>query len=224
MIKQKPSVFIADDHQIVIDAIRSELEDFGESLHYLGSATNGKDVIEVLNQKKIDLLILDISMPEPDGLEILQYIKENGIRVKVLVLTMHDDLAHVSAMMRHGAHGYILKNEGARYVVDAVTHILAGNKYFPPEILQKLADGLASDYFSISDSAEEKIRKSISDEDAKVLELLTQEYTSAQIAVEMKRTKKAIDARLKKLRDKTGAASGNGLVAFAVRNGFTGKE
>lgn len=223
MIKQKPSVFIADDHQIVIDAIRSELEDFGESLHYLGSATNGKDVIEVLNLKKVDLLILDISMPEPDGLEILQYIKENSIRVKVLVLTMYDDLAHVSAMIRHGANGYILKNEGARYVVDAVSHILAGNNYFPNEILQKLADGFATDYFSISDTPEEKIRKSISDDDAIVLELLTLEYTSKEIADKMNVTKKAIDARMKKLRDKTGTTSEKGLVAFAVRNGFSAK-
>lgn len=220
MIKQIPSVFIADDHQIVIDAICSELADFGDSLHYLGSATNGKKVIEELNQKKIDLLILDISMPDMNGLEILQYIKENGIRVKVLVLTMHDDLANVSAMIRHGAQGYILKNEGARYVVDAVTHILAGNNYFSTNVLQKLADGFASDYFSISDSPLEKIRKSISDEDAKVLELLTLEYTSKEIAEKMNVTKKAIDARLKKLRDKTNSSSEKGLVAFAVRNGF----
>lgn len=224
MIKQRPSVFIADDHQIVIDAIRSELEDFGESLHFLGSATNGKEVLAALNEKKIDLLILDISMPEPDGLEILQYIKENSIRVKVLVLTMYDDLAHVSAMMRHGAHGYILKNESARYVVDAVTHILAGNKYFPNEILQKLAEGFASDYFAISDTPEEKILKSISDDDAMVLKLLTMEYKSKDIAEKMNRTKKAIDARLKKLRDKTGATSEKGLVAFAVRHGFAPEQ
>lgn len=223
MIKQRPSVFIADDHQIVIDAIRSELEDFGDSLHFLGSATTGEEVISALNSKKIDLLILDISMPEPNGLEILQYIKKNSIRVKVLVLTMHDDLAHVSAMMRHGAHGYILKNEGARYVVDAVTHILANNKYFPQEILLKLADGFASEYFTLSDTPEEKIRKSISDEDARVLELLTQEYTAKEIAYKMCIGKKAIDARLKKLRDKTGSTSEKGLVAFAVRNGFAGK-
>lgn len=223
MIKQRPSVFIADDHQIVIDAIRSELEDFGDSLHFLGSATTGEEVINALNSKKIDLLILDISMPEPNGLEILQYIKKNSIRVKVLVLTMHDDLAHVSAMMRHGAHGYILKNEGARYVVDAVTHILANNKYFPKEILLKLADGFASEYFTLSDTPEEKIRKSISDDDARVLELLTQEYTAKEIADKMCIGKKAIDARLKKLRDKTGSTSEKGLVAFAVRNGFAGK-
>lgn len=223
MIKQRPSVFIADDHQIVIDAIRSELEDFGDSLHFLGSATNGEEVINALNSKKIDLLILDISMPEPNGLEILQYIKKNSFRVKVLVLTMHDDLAHVSAMMRHGAHGYILKNEGARYVVDAVTHILANNKYFPKEILLKLADGFASEYFTLSDTPEEKIRKSISDDDARVLELLTQEYTAKEIADKMCIGKKAIDARLKKLRDKTGSTSEKGLVAFAVRNGFAGK-
>jgi DNA-binding NarL/FixJ family response regulator len=223
MIKQRPSVFIADDHQIVIDAIRSELEDFGDSLHFLGSATTGEEVINALNSKKIDLLILDISMPEPNGLEILQYIKKNSIRVKVLVFTMHDDLAHVSAMIRHGAHGYILKNEGARYVVDAVTHILANNKYFPNEILLKLADGFASEYFTLSDTPEEKIRKSISDDDARVLELLTQEYTAKEIADKMCIGKKAIDARLKKLRDKTGSTSEKGLVAFAVRNGFAGK-
>lgn len=223
MIKQRPSVFIADDHQIVIDAIRSELEDFGDSLHFLGSATTGEEVISALNSKKIDLLILDISMPEPNGLEILQYIKKNSIRVKVLVLTMHDDLAHVSAMMRHGAHGYILKNEGARYVVDAVTHILANNKYFPQEILLKLADGFSSEFFTLSDTPEEKIRKSISDEDAMVLELLTREYTAQEIADKLCRGKKAIDARLKKLRDKTGTTSEKGLVAFAVRNGFAGK-
>ena len=223
MIKERPSVFIADDHQIVIDAIRSELEDFGDSLHFLGSATTGEEVIKALNSKKIDLLILDISMPEPNGLEILQYIKKNSIRVKVLVFTMHDDLAHVSAMMRHGAHGYILKNEGARYVVEAVTHILANNKYFPNEILLKLADGFASEYFTLSDTPEEKIRKSISDEDARVLELLTQEYTAKEIADKMCIGKKAIDARLKKLRDKTGSTSEKGLVAFAVRNGFAGK-
>ncbi|WP_043023583.1 LuxR C-terminal-related transcriptional regulator [Fluviicola taffensis] len=137
---------------------------------------------------------------------------------------MHDDLAHVSAMIRHGAHGYIVKNKGARYVVDAVTHILANNKYFPNDVLQKLADGFASDFFTLSDTPEEKIRKSISDDDAKVLELLTLEYTSKEIADKMNITKKAIDARLKKMRDKTGTSSEKGLVAFAVRNGFTGKH
>ena len=222
MKKQIPSVFIADDHQIVIDAIQSELEDFGSSIHFLGSANTGEEVIDAINKQTIDLLILDISMPEPNGMEILKYIKVHQPRTKVLILTMFDDLAHISAMIRNGAHGYILKNEGARYVVDAVSYILAGNKYFPEEITKKMIDGFQSDYFSVNESMEQRLKKSITESESEFLGWLTTDLTAKEIADKMCLSKKAIDAKKLKLQEKIGV-NGKGLVRFAFENGFAKK-
>lgn len=221
MIESIPSVFIVDDHQIVIDPIRVELSRFGSSIRYAGSALNGKDAISALQNDTIDVLILDISLPDMDGLEILKYINLNHPNTKVLVFTMYDDLAHISAMLQNGAKGYILKNNGAKYVVDAVTNILAGNDYFPPEIAQKALKGVQSKYFAVNATSIEKLIKSITPIEAELLGFLSLGLSGKEIADKMSVAAKTIESRQKNLRDKIGVNSVLGLVRFAVENGFS---
>ena len=105
----KVKVYIADDHQIVIDALTMRLKEHQDQFNLVGTANDGSEVLEYLTLHSVDVLILDISMPHVDGITVLKEVKEKHPRIKVLVLTMFDDLKHITEMIRNGAKGYILK-------------------------------------------------------------------------------------------------------------------
>ncbi len=220
----KVKVFIADDHQIVIDALVSRLNEHQDQYNLVGTANDGGDVLEYLKLHSVDVLILDISMPHVDGITVLKEINERHPRIKVLVLTMFDDLKHITEMTRCGAKGYILKNKGALQVIDALEEIVKGGEYFPIEIRDVAFNALREGSELTYKSTKKLIAQSITESEAQLLGLLTLDLTGKEIADRMHLSVKTIESRMKNLRSKLDIKGEKGLVRFAVENGFSLEE
>ncbi len=220
----KTKIYIADDHQIVIDAIQTQIQVQSTEFEVVGYAHDGKQVLEALEKTEVDILILDISMPIMNGVEVLKVIHDNNSKIKVLVLTMKDDFKHIREMFKLGAKGYILKNKGAKYVIEALSKIRDGNIFIPEDVANITALDLIPNDEKNKKSDVEMIVKSIRDHEAELLGLLTLDLTAKEVADKMCKSTSTIETWKKNLMKKIGVKSAMGLVRFAVEHGFIMKK
>lgn len=126
-------VVLADDHVLVRDGIKALLED-EQDIEVLDEASNGKEALEIIKERQPDLLIVDIRMPEMNGIEVVQAIKKEALKTKTLVLSMHDSEEYVLQSIQAGADGYLLKGSSKEEFVKALHTLQAGDKYFAGEL------------------------------------------------------------------------------------------
>lgn len=215
----RTKIFIVEDYPLFIDAIQVKLRAHSDDFQYVGCALNGKDALVQLETLKVDILILDIGIPEIDGLQVLKQVSKNHPNIKVLVLTMYDDFKHIREMLQAGAKGYMLKNKSGKYVIDALAKIRDGETYLQDEVAQVGAKSLMKNYKD-HETDIQLIVKSLKNYEVKLLELLTLELTAKELADEMCVSSKTIETYKKNLAKKVGAKSSLGLVRFAIENGF----
>jgi DNA-binding NarL/FixJ family response regulator len=213
------NILLADDHNIVRDGIKTLLEDeIGFTI--VAEAKTGAEAIEACQDHEIDLIIMDINMPELDGIEATRKIKENFPDIKVLGLTMMDEDQHIRNMIEAGASGYILKSSGKDELVDAITSILNGQHYFSEEtthsVMMDLVKGTTKK--SKSDPGE------LTEREIEVLELIVEQYTNQQIADKLHISIRTVDAHRRNLLQKTGAQNTAGLVTYAIRHNLVDIE
>lgn len=127
------NVVLADDHVLVRDGIKALLED-EEGVNVINEASNGKEAIEVIAKDTPDVLIVDIRMPEMNGIEVVSEIKKNYNSVKTLVLSMHDSEEYVIQSIQAGADGYLLKGSSKKEFLKALTKVADGGKYFTGDV------------------------------------------------------------------------------------------
>ena len=140
---EKVKLLLADDHSIIRDGIKLMLKKNSE-FEIVAEAKNGKEVIEYLtnNQDTIDVVLMDINMPEMNGIEATQFIVEHCKGVNVLALTMHAEETYISSMIKAGALGYILKESGTSELVAAIKSVAAGDKYYSNEVSVTMINAL----------------------------------------------------------------------------------
>ncbi len=127
-------ILIADDHKIIIDGLSRILEN--NKKYFVGAtAQHGKQAIEFMEQEYFDIAILDIEMPEKDGIEVTKWIKQNDLDTKILVLSMHNSEVFIQELLIEGVNGYILKNRGEDELITALEEISAGKTYLGSEVL-----------------------------------------------------------------------------------------
>src|SRR6185436_2246986 len=137
--KNKIKIIIADDHQIFIEGIKALIKD-AESISLVGEAVNGEQLLNLLETKEVDVVLMDVYMPKMDGIEATQKIVSSYPNVKVLGLTMMEDAKHISEMMKAGASGYLLKTTGKSELIDAISRVQRGERYLSKEVSMKLID------------------------------------------------------------------------------------
>lgn len=132
-------IIIADDHPVVRTGLKQFLND-ENGLSVIGEAENYTEVMSLLMEKKCDLLLLDISMPGMNGLEILRQIKNTYPEIKVLILSVHPEDQYAIRAFKEGASGYLTKDSAPDELINAVRKIITGGKYVSPAFAEKLAD------------------------------------------------------------------------------------
>jgi two-component system, NarL family, nitrate/nitrite response regulator NarL len=132
-VTDKIKVFLVDDHHIVRSGIRSELSK-NENISILGEASSGKDALEKLEKMIPDVILMDISMPEMNGLKATELIKKKMPNVKIIALTMHDNKNYVAELIRLGASGYIMKDSSPEELIKAIESVYNDILYFSPKI------------------------------------------------------------------------------------------
>ncbi len=206
-------IALADDHKIVRDGIKMML-DTQPGIDVVAEASNGEEVLEKIEDEFIDLVIMDINMPEMDGIEATKLIKEKYPDIKILALTMSNDDLHVRQMIQAGASGYIMKSAGRSELKEAIHAIMDGKHYFSDEathsIMMDLVKGKGR---STSPDAVH-----ITDRELEILELIVQEYTNQEIAEKLYISSRTVDAHRRNLLQKTGARNTAGLVKYAFQH------
>lgn len=204
-------ILIADDHEIVVDGLRSLLES-EKDIKIMGEAYNGKDVIPILEKDTINVAILDISMPKMDGVELTKYIRKNFPKVKILILTMYNEIGFIRRIIEAGAHGYILKNKGKEELVKAIHALYNGNEYLGEEVTKTLFSSIRNSnvYGKILLTKREK----------EVLRLIANSYTTPNISKELHIAHCTVETHRRNLIEKTGVKNSKGLVKFALENGY----
>lgn len=203
-------ILIADDHPIMADSIRSLLES-SDSISVVGIVHNGRDVLDLLSKTAVDIALLDIDMPVMNGLECAQKIKADFPKVKVVILSMHQEKAMIRGLMELGIKGYMLKTIPKEELILAIETIQRGGEYFNSEITKAL---MASEPANKSDLAE------LSEREIEIIKLIANGLTNPQIGEELFISPKTVDVHRTNIMKKIGVNNVAGVVRFAFQNGL----
>jgi DNA-binding NarL/FixJ family response regulator len=169
----KIKIAIVDDHQLFRDGIHSLLSKHNE-FEIVISSENGKDFFEKLTKGNLpSLLLLDLTMPEMNGFEVLDKLKKKYPKIKVITISMHDDGNYIMQSIRAGAYGYLLKNADEEELLKAIYTVLEGKKYFNQEISQRMINIM---------SIEGVTPKKLSPKEMEILKLIAEGQTTKEIA------------------------------------------
>ena len=214
------TVFLADDHAVVRDGLRVLLE-AQPDIRVAGDAANGRETVRQVVRLRPDVAVLDIAMPELNGIEAAQRITQDCPSTRVIILSMHSTTEHVFRALQAGARGYVLKESAGIEVVNAVRAVHAGRRY----LSQKISDRLIDDYVVQRQAAEaESPLARLSSRERQVLQLVVEGKSSADIAGVLFLSLKTVETYRSRLMQKLGISDLPGLVKFAIQHGLTPLE
>jgi len=207
----KIKLLIADDHTILRDGIVSLLRS-EPSFAVTGTASNGYEVMDLVNKQDFDVCLLDINMPGLDGMETAKWLKEKKPAIRIIMLTTYDDREIISELVHIGVNGYLLKNSDKQELVEAVQKVMKGRHYFSGEVEKIILEGLT----------EKKQSEVIplTDRELEVVQLLAKEYTNDKIAAELNISYRTVETHRKNIMQKTKAHNLAGLLKYAYSRGL----
>jgi len=208
-------VLLVDDHQIIRDGIRSLLS-YAEGIEVVGECSDGLEAISCAVSEKPDVILMDINMPKINGIDATKKIITDNPDSKILVLTVHDELAYISKMLHAGSLGYVLKTTNKAELITAIKSVSKGEKYFSPEVTETMLSRFIDSHKSDSDAEE----KELTIREIEVLVLISTELTNAEIGEKLFISTRTVDAHRRSLLSKLGARNTAGLVAYAIKNKF----
>jgi DNA-binding NarL/FixJ family response regulator len=207
-------VILADDHAVVRDGLHFLLEAQSD-ISVLGDASNGREAIRLASQLQPDVVVMDIAMPELNGIEATLQIQDASPSTQVLILSMHSTTEHIFRALQAGARGYLLKDSAGSEVVDAVRAVHAGRRY----LSQKIASTVIDDY--ISERHRASPLDSLSRRERQILQLVAEGKSSAEAGAILFLSPKTVDTYRSRMMQKLGIVDLAGLVKFAIQHGVT---
>jgi two-component system response regulator NreC len=210
-------IVLADDHEILREGLRSLLEK-NKDLKVVAEAENGREALRHALQCAPDVVVMDVSMPDLNGIEATRAIVGNEARVKVIGLSMHADKRFVSKMLQAGAVGYVLKDSAFQELSEAIETVLQDRVYLSPRLTQQVI----KDY--IRRLSEEDNPYALTPRESEVLQLIAEGRTTKQIADQLNVSVKTVETHRQQLMNKLNIHSIAELTKFAVREGLTSVE
>jgi DNA-binding NarL/FixJ family response regulator len=208
-------VLVADDHAIVREGLGIMLGNQPD-MEVVGLATNGREAIRMVDQYQPDVAVMDISMPELNGIEAISQMLPRHPNIKVIVLSIHETKPYVYRALKAGAKGYLIKETAGLEVVDAVREVYRGERY----LSQRIADLLTDISFrSLENSGETSPLEQLSPREREILQLVAEGKTSQEIAQRLSISSKTVDTYRSRLMHKIGVEDVAGLVKFAIQHG-----
>jgi len=210
---KKINLLIADDHTMFLQGLISLLEQ-EPNINIIDKAINGIKALEIIKKGIIDFIILDISMPEMDGIELSKILKKHYPQIKILIVSTHSNVMIISRLIRIGVNGYLLKNAEKGELLRAVNSIASGKNYFAEELEEKHSINSSRIEKQVSNLTE------LSSREKEILILITQEYNTAEIAEKTFISLNTVNTHRRNLLSKLNAKNTAGLVKYAVENGL----
>lgn len=206
-------VLLADDHALFREALALLLQQEA-NIEVIGQAENGRDLVRIVQERKPDLVLTDISMPQMNGTEAISYLKARNPDLKVIVVTMHSGAEHVRAAFQAGANGYVLKDDGQTEFLGAVRSVLAGRTYVSPSV----SDVVVSGY--LGGEASRPSWSDLTTREREVLKLVAEGYRNREIAEILSISQKTVEKHRTNLMAKLDLHSTAALTSFAIANGI----
>jgi DNA-binding NarL/FixJ family response regulator len=210
-VKKRIRILLADDHRMVRQGFKLILES-QEDMEVVGETGNGREAVEKAAALRPDIVVMDVTMPELNGIEATRRIREVAPHAHVLALSVHRDRVYVREMVRAGAEGYLLKESADTELLAAVRAVADGNSYLSPEI----AGAVLKDYRRLASNPVDLL----SPREREILQLIAEGKTNKDIAVQLGLSIYTIDGHRTRVMEKLGLHSVGELVRFAVRNGI----
>ena len=205
-------VFLCDDHALIRRGIRDTLSDAAD-IEVVGEAGDYGELRSLMRAQACDVLVLDINLPGRSGLDVLHVLKDEGMPMKVLVVSMYPEDQYAIRALRAGAYGYVNKGGDTQQIVEAVRMVAQGRKYITPEIAQMLAESLTQPQVEV---AHEKL----SDRELQTLVLIASGKRLSDIASELTLSPKTVSVYRARVLEKLALTNNSELTVYAIRNGL----
>jgi len=199
-------VLIVDDHPMVAEGIEAILETY-DDIEVVGTLANGRELVEQIGTLAPDVVLLDLNMPEVNGLSATEMVLENQPDMRILILSMHDSPEYISTALNHGARGYILKDVPTDEIRNAIDTVMRGETF--------LCDGASAAMTPTTADG----REPLTNREQSVLLQLAQGKSNKQVAAELDISVRTVETHRKNIKRKLGISSTAGLTRYALEHG-----
>jgi len=204
------TLVIVDDHIIFRKGLRAVLDEI-TNIKVIGEASNGHELFDILKKNEVDIVFMDIKMPVMDGIEATKKAREKYPDLKIIALTMHEEIGYFNKMIDAGANGFLLKKTTKDELEKAIKKVMMDDNYFSEEFISSI---------SKHNISKNKSKIKLSDREMEILELICRGYSNPEISKYLGISQRTIDGHRGRLFEKTGAKNAPNLVMFAVKNGL----
>jgi DNA-binding NarL/FixJ family response regulator len=213
----KITVLLVDDHTLLRQGVRVLLEGEGD-ITIVGEAETGRQAVEMAQKFRPDVVVMDISMPNLNGLEATRQITRKGSSTKVIILSAYDDDEYVQCLTEAGAVGYVVKHSGAAELSKAIREARKGNAFFSPSITKRLLDHYRRSH--VKGRPDQKRDHSLTSRESEVIQLVAEGRANKQIASELSLSIKTVEKYRQQVMDKLNIHETAGLTRYAIAKGI----
>lgn len=210
-------VILADDHAVVRDGVKAVIERKGKDIQIIGEASNGNEVLKMARHTPADVYVLDISMPELNGIEVTDRLKKLDRKSKIIILSMHDGLAYVERALESGAEGYILKKGATEEVIHAIREVHKGERYLSPRVAKYVIQGFLEKKRDIHPA---KPISKLTRREREVLQLIAEGLSTKEIAQKLDISANTAHVHSNNIMQKINVHSRADMVRFALKAGI----
>jgi DNA-binding NarL/FixJ family response regulator len=212
-------VVLADDHAVVRAGVKAVLGS-AKDIQVIGEVSNGRDAITTTERLDPDVLVMDLSMGEMDGISATKELVDKGTRAKILILTMHSEDAYLVKVLEAGASGYLVKSAADRELVDAVRAVAHGDLYMQPSATRALAKGIQRK----AEHADDRERyNKLTERERDVLRYVAGGFSAPEIGEKLFISPKTVDTYKQRINEKLGLTHRSDYVDFALKLGLLDK-
>ena len=208
-------IFLADDHTVMREGLKS-LVNAQTDMDVIGEADNGRATLQKVRELQPDVIILDISMPDLNGIQVTERLKRMCQKVTILVLTAHDDSGYLRQLFEVGASGYVLKKAAAEALINAIRVVATGGVYLDPSLAGKVVGG----YLNNRRPGGKPLCNDLSDREKEVLRLVAWGYTNKEVAAYLRISVKTVETHKANIMQKLDLKSRVEMVKYALRHGW----
>jgi RNA polymerase sigma factor (sigma-70 family) len=209
-------ILLADDHKIVRDGLRDLLSQ-QTNIQVVGEADNGRITVQTARELSPDLVIMDITMPELNGIEATRQIKTMNPDTKIIALSMHSDKRFISEIFKAGASGYLLKESAFEELIKAIRAVMRNQTYIRPQI----ASQMLKEYLNLTNMDNTSVFSILSPREREVLQLLAEGKSTKEIADNLNVSVKTIETHRQQIMEKLNIHNIAELTKYAIREGLT---
>jgi DNA-binding NarL/FixJ family response regulator len=207
-------VLIADDHQLFREGLVNLISS-APDIEVIAEAKDGKEATEKTKQLKPDVVLIDIGMPEMNGIEATRILKKQQSGVKVIAVSMHSDRQFVKGILEAGADGYLLKNCTYRQLIDAIQSVVEGKKYLSDDITEMVIKGYLDPAEDVNDNQSE-----LSEREMEILKLYAEGKSTREISEKLFISVKTVGTHKQHIFEKLGLKSNADMVKYAIKEGL----